>query len=218
MPTPTKAELETLALELYNALCDGQDDSEIADAFGLSAEVYQKLKSKALDDKAEEIRGRPQEHTYVLYIIEQIRNMRELDTMLRDFRKTKQYNAMLGALKLRSDLTDKILTRGQEFGIIAKKPDRKEIVGGIVIRDLTNEQLKRVVQRELKAVNEMMGSMDDTNILDVELGAIHHGPALPPATEGETADSTISTPTKHARAKTSKTSAKARGRPKQRVD
>lgn len=214
----TKAELELLALELYNALCDGQEDSEIASAFGMSAEAYQKLKTKALDDKAEELRKRPPEHTYVLYIIEQIRNMRELDTMLRDFRKTKQYNAMLGALKLRSDLTDKILTRGQEFGIIDKKPDRKEIVGGIVIREMTNEQLRRVVQRELHAVNKMMIDLPDENILDVELGAIHHGPALPAATEAEAADSTIPTPTKHARAKTNKTSAKSRGRPKQRVD
>lgn len=214
----TKAELEMLAQEVFESLCEGMLDSDIMTALGADPETYAKIRAKAFDLKSDEIRTRSSEHTYVQYFIDQSQNLRELGTMLKSFRKTKQYNAMLGAIKLRSDLTDKLIAKGQELGLIAKRAERREIVAGIVIKDLSNDQLRRTAQRELAALNKMMGEMGDASILDLDPGALHHGPALPPVIEAEAKEDTIAAPTKHARARQSKVSSKARGRPKQRVD
>ena len=59
---------------------------------------------------------------------------------------------MVGAIRLRADITDKLITTGQTLGIIEKEPDTKVIIAGVNVSDMKDKELKRGV---IKAVNGM---------------------------------------------------------------
>lgn len=175
----TKDQLREAVQHIYSAMIEGSADADIAAEMGLSAEEYQTLKTAMFDAKADEVRSRPTEHTYVQYVIDQVRNVKDLTDMIGDFKASKQYNAMVGAVKVRAEIYDKIVKFGQEFGLIHKEAKKGELLVGHLIADMTNKQLKAAITAELGALNGLVKKYGDGNIMDMAPGALHHGPALP---------------------------------------
>jgi hypothetical protein len=175
-------EVSDLAELAYDALLSGMDADEVRDDLALNEDDFKAVLVHMFDAKAEEVRSKPTEHVYVQYIIDQCKNIADLTKLVGEFRTTRQHSAMVSAIKARSDIQDKIIERGQQFGIIASAPERQgQLVAGIVIAELTNMELKQTIMRELKETNRMMEQFGDRPFIDVEAGEIHRGPALPPA-------------------------------------
>ena len=172
-----KEYIKEAAATIFAALCDGKNDKEVIDEMGLSAEQYEQLKAAMFDSKADEVRTRPTEHVYVEYLINQINNINDLTQMIELFKTTKQFNAMVGAVRARSEIYDKLIARGQEFNLIHKRPDRKEIVAGVMIGDLTNKDLKKLITGELGKLNKMMKRYGDKEMMAIEPGPIYMGPS-----------------------------------------
>lgn len=182
MTSLTKKELEELAQVAFDALVSGMDASELRDELALDEDDLKAVLVHMFDAKAEELRNRPTEHVYVQYVIDQCRNIVDLTKLIGEFKTTRQHSAMVSAIKARSDIQDKMIERGQEFGVIAKPTERNgPLVAGIVIAELTNNELKQTIVRELKEVQRMMAQFGDANIIDVEVSELHRGPALPAA-------------------------------------
>jgi hypothetical protein len=177
----TKEQLKEAMLRIYGMLCSGDEESDILDEMGLSADEYEKIKAAMFDLKAEEVRSRPVEHVYVQYLIDQTRNLRDLDTFIRENRNTKQATATVGAIRARATILDEIITKGQEFGIIKKVPNRTELIGGVVLAELTNNELKREMTGALGALNFLLEKYGERNIIDVTTGDLHRGKGLPEA-------------------------------------
>lgn len=171
----TKDQVKEAIATIYGALCEGQADKDVIDDMGLSAEQYEQLKAAMFDAKADEVRAKPTEHVYIEYMINQINNINDLTTMIEQFKSSKQYNAMVGAVRARGEIYDKLIARGQEFGIIHKKPDRKEIVAGVLIGDLSNKELKKLITSELGKLNGLMKRYGDADIMAIEPGPLHLG-------------------------------------------
>lgn len=182
MSALTKQELDDLSAVAYDALLSGMDMSELRDDLALDEDDFKAVLVHMYDAKAEEVRNRPTEHVYVQYIIDQCRNLGDLTKVISEFKTTRQHSAMVSAIKARSDIQDKIIERGQQFGIIAKAPEGGgQLVAGIVIAELTNTELKQAIMRELKEAQRFMTEYGDTNFIDVKVSEVHRGPALPPA-------------------------------------
>jgi len=177
----TKEQLQEVITTIYARMAEGKMDDEIMVETGLAAEDYRKLKAAMFDQKADEIRARPTEHTYIQYMIDQAQNVKALSDMIEEFKTTKQYNAMVGAIRARSEIYDKLIDKGQEFGLIHREPDKK-IVGGFVVADLSNKQLKTMITGELQVLDKLMRRYGDRNILDMVPGSLHRGPAMKEAT------------------------------------
>jgi hypothetical protein len=169
--------LEAIA-KIYGLLADGKKDDEIIVEMGISAEDYKALKAAMFDSKADEVRTRPIEHVYVDYILKQTENIKDLTAMISDWKNTKQYTAMVGAVRARSEIYDKMISVGQDCGIIHKQADRKEIMAGLIIADLTNKQLKQAITKELDGLNVLMKRYGDADIMAIDAGTLHHGEAL----------------------------------------
>lgn len=168
---------------LWGLLMEGHSDSEARDALGLDLDTYKNVKLRCLDRKAQELRKTPIEHTYAQYILDQCQNIRELTDAIAKYKKDdKTSNALIGAIRLRADLYDRVMTKGQECGIIHKAADKKQVVAGVVVTDLTSDGIRTAIQNELAQINELMSSHGETSFMDVKAGALHHGPALPAAT------------------------------------
>ncbi len=202
---------------IYTSMCEGKLDNEIMASMGLEPEEYKKLRAAMMDAKADEVRNQPTEHVYVEYMIKQAKNIADLTKMIDEFTTTKQYTALVGAIRIRAELYDKLIAKGQEFGLIHKEPDRKEIVAGVLVADLSNKQLKTAIVGELTNLNQLMSRYGDSKILDMAPGTLHHGPRLPPAAMADSAalgDRAKKPTSKTAKAKNAKRHA---GRPKQRA-
>jgi len=198
----TKAQVQEAIATIYNKIAAGRSDKEIMAIMGLAGEDYVKLKQAMLDAKADEIRAKPREHVYVEYMLNQAVNITDLTTMIDDFHTSKQYNAMVGAIRARAEIYDKLIAKGQEFGLIKKEPERKEIMAGILVAEMTNQQLRKAIVGQLAGLDRLMKTHGDKTLLEIPAPvSLHHGPSLPAHKEESIAERKLS---KTVRANTSK--------------
>lgn len=102
----------------------GKTPEEIAVAMDLGVNTVSRELNTALDTLIKHYAMPTPEQTFVRYAafqFEVIRKLEESIDMFRDDSETKQYNAMISALKTQSDIYDKIMNKGTEFGVIQKK-------------------------------------------------------------------------------------------------
>lgn len=177
----TKSEIREAIISIYTRMGKGWSDKKIMKKMGLDAEDFAAIKSAMFDAKAEEIRSMPEEHMYVRYIIEQNINIKDLTEIIKGFDpEKKSHNAIVGAIRARSEILDKIIAKGQEFGLIKKTPTRKEIIAGVVVGELSDNQLKTGITDALKYLGGLVktyGSKDKFLELS-EPTNLYHGPKL----------------------------------------
>ena len=171
----TKGELLEVAATIYNEMISGSSEADIMDLLGLDAETFQQARKFMLESRAEQIRGKSREHVYVEYVIEQTGNIRKIDKMMSGLTDQKQYNALVGALRLRSDILDKIITKGQDFGLLHRDPKRSEIVAGVLVAEMSDRDLKKAITGQVKLLNDLVSTHGDTDILALTPGPIHYG-------------------------------------------
>ena len=170
---PKGSELRAQLAIIRSQKQDGQTDEEIAMELGLPWEDYEKLLSKFYDLESEAIRTRPTEKVYVDYVNDQLANIRDLTKILDTFNTTKQHSAMVGAIRARSEIQDKVIKMGQEFGFIDKRPDTR-FVAGVLVHKLSDNELKSSIEEKLGALAALQAEFGEgANILDVPVGDIH---------------------------------------------
>jgi len=119
------------------------------------------------------MRGRTTEEVYVDYTLKQTQNIKDLTRMLGAFEETKQHAAMVGAVRARSDILDKIIAKGQEFGFIEKKPETK-VIAGVIVSQLSTHELRKAIAGELGQLEKLMSDFGDApSIVDIEPGPTH---------------------------------------------
>ncbi len=212
----TKADVSEAKQLIWDQLSKGVRDMEIIERLGVEAETYVSLKAQMLDDKAEELKNKPSEHVYIEYCLAQHENIHTLTEMIKDFKSTKQYNAMVGAVRARADLQDKLIAKGQEFGVYKKTPAGR-VIGGLLVADLSSSDLKSAITKAIGNLDKMINRYGDSDIIDVPSSSVnlHYGPALPPPSMLEEPSSVVAPKgrsSKTFRAKTSRTSKASRGR------
>jgi hypothetical protein len=183
----TKTELAEAAKLLYHELIDGDAPDDIADIYGWDEEAYQKIQKMMFATRAEEIRGKPSDHAYVEYIIEQKRNAKDLTDLINNLDQKRQYNMVLGAIRLRSEIADKILDRGFEFGLIQKQGQTGlgsgntfNIIGGVDVNVMTAPQLTTAIASQLSELQSYMERFGNgKNIMELSTGPLHYGESAP---------------------------------------
>ncbi len=177
----TKEQRKEAMVQLFTLLTQGMTEKEAMEHMNLDADTFEQLRVGMFDFKSEEIRKRPPEHVYVQYLIDCTRGIKDLDMMIQTFQRgdSKQYNAIVGAVRARTEIYNHIIQKGQEFGILEKKAEEKIIRAGIVLTNLASPELQAMIVKELKAASDMMKRHGDSNILEIEPGPSHY--QLPPA-------------------------------------
>lgn len=183
MPITLKgAELRALCAKLRSYLVVSDDEHEIAKQLGLSWEDYEDLKRRFYELEEQTLRKRTDEQWFIDYLAKQQRNQEDLTRMIELFENSKQYNAMIGAVRARADINDKIVERAQEFGFVSKEPDKKLVAHGHFVADgLSTAEIKGKLAEALgasKALLERYG--DERSIIDVTPPKIHRDEHLTP--------------------------------------
>ena len=185
----TKAELAEAAKSLFADLVSGEDPQEIADVMGWDAETFATVQKAMLVSRAEEVRAKPADHVYIEYMIDQKRNINDLTDLINNLDKKRQYNAVVGSIRLRAELTDRILERGFDFGILKRaesgggglgQGNTFNIIAGVDVSAMTTPQLRDAITGQL---NELHGHIeafgDGVDITKLATGTLHYGDRAP---------------------------------------
>lgn len=175
----TRKQKVALAAEIYGHLVDGDTDAEIMKELNVSADDYAAAKKILLASKGEEEEGLNPKERFARYIIEQERNMVDLTDLVNNLNSSTQYSAIVGAIRMRSEIADKIISTGQTLGIVAKEPERRLILGGISIGDMNETDLRKGVLDAIGGLGKMIERYGtSSNIRALSPGTLHHGEAV----------------------------------------
>lgn len=197
---PTKTEMLEMAATIYGEMIAGSTDDEIMDVLGIDAETFSLAKKFMLESRAEVLRSQPREHVYIEYVTRQEHNIQDLNKFISGLDSKKQYNALVGAIRLRADIIDRIVTKGQEFGLIRKEPERREVVAGVLVAELSTPDLRKAIAGQVSKLNELVERYGDTDIMSLPPPMTHHGKGI------ETTGEALKRPEGKVKAKTSRRS------------
>lgn len=172
-----KVEEEGKRQRLLKWLSEGMTDDEIAASLGMEKAEFWEWKKRALKDEAEALRLKPVEEVYAEYLAAQRGIMEELGRVARKFDRAKHYTATVAALKAKSEILDRVIKTGQDFGILEKRAERKEVVAGVLVAKMDEEQLRGAIAGELARMGALLGEYGGRSMAEVETGELHR--ALP---------------------------------------
>lgn len=172
------------AATIMEMMVAGESDDSIMAVLGMDAETFYEAKKFMLESKAAEHRTKPREHVYVEYVLDQKGNIRLVDNMLTKLDAPTaggkmHYNAFVGAVRLRSDIMDRIMDRGFDLGILRKSSGgQAEVVGGFKVAGLTDDDLRKEIAALTKSTSDLVEMHSEGDLLSVDAGPTHHGPGL----------------------------------------
>lgn len=169
----TDEELRGALAEMKSFLATGKSDEETCLAMGITWENYDKLKRVFYDFEAARSR-KSTEETFVDYVLHQRAVIKDLTDAYEKFKASNQSNAMVGALRARADVYDKIIKVGQEFGLIEKKPEEKRILGGLAIANVSDDRLRSMIVAEIAGVDQLMKTFGNVSMAEIEIGETHY--------------------------------------------
>ncbi len=162
-------------MTVYEEKEKGLDDTEIMDVLGVDPEDYHEILSLMFSTKGDEVRRKTTEEHYVQYCLEQRRCIKDIDELTKNLNEKTQYNAIVGAIRLRSDILDKMVERGQEFGLIAKAPEKRQIMHGHVLADLSDKDLKKKIAEQLTDMGDLVKRFGDGKIDSLPKRDLYYG-------------------------------------------
>jgi hypothetical protein len=155
----TRALLSELKLRLVN----GEADEQIQELLGVTVGKYNELKKELYRQEQASLQSKSTEDVYLEYQWAQRKCIEDLDAAILGIPEN-QPNALIGAIKARSDIHDKILKTGQDMGVIAKEPERKVVVHGHIIAQLDNAALRKMIAQETNQLAGAIAKYGDTDM------------------------------------------------------
>jgi len=166
------AELRAVLYEMKLRLSDGSTDEEVMTLLGISTVgKYNELKRELYRQESADVRQKSTEDVFLEYKWAQEKCMRDLDDAMKGIPEN-QPNALVGAIKAKSDIIDKILKTGQDIGVINKEPERKVVIQGHVIAQMSNNELRKLIAQETSSLADALAKYGD---VDMDGNAIDDG-------------------------------------------
>lgn len=198
-----------LAAEIYSMMMEGDSDGEIIESLDISPQEYSIAKKFLLENKGNEEHGMSSKERFAKYVIDQQRNVVALDELIINLNSKTQYNALVGAIRLRSDIADRVITTGQTLGVISKEPEKKMVMNGVVVADVSDKDLKKELVKSIVSFGKMMkrygGGKD---ILEIKTGELHRGEGIKILAEDFASTAAMGAPPMKPKAKDKKNRAK----------
>lgn len=195
-------QLRAACAKLRAYLAAGETDHKACEQLGMSWADFEELKARMMEFEVERVKDTPPEQIYVEYLINQESNIQALTDMIGQFQESRQATAMVGAVKARAEIYDKMIAKGQEFGFVKKVPERQEIVAGIMVATLSNEELRAAIAGEMTSLHGLMDAYGTKPIIDVTPGKLHY--SMPPPAPQPLLSAGGEEPKQHARNKVHK--------------
>jgi hypothetical protein len=93
--------------------------------------------------------------TFSNYKLMQYQAARELEDLAEVFRHSRQFSALVTAIKARSDILDRVIKTGQDLGIVKRAAREVNVNAKIDFRSMNVSELKVHLSNEIKEVNDL---------------------------------------------------------------
>jgi len=150
---------------VQDTIMRGLTDEQATRELGIGLPEYRKLQTGVMDRLIEQIQRQTTYQVYAHYVLEQKSCVLELQKMIDGFKTSKQHNAIVGAVKAKSEILDKIISKGQDMGVIEKRAKRIEFIGSLDVRNMTDVDIARSIMLEMQEINELV----DEGIIDAKI-------------------------------------------------
>jgi hypothetical protein len=126
-------------------------DFEICDYMEIKGHELARIKKEIFYEEIHGIRNMSSEEMFAQYKMQQMEVIKDIDVLVERFKGTKQLQALSSMIKTKADIFDKIIEKGQEFGVISKTAEKTAIlVGNLNLAESNADQ----IEAELKKVND----------------------------------------------------------------
>ncbi len=160
----TASELRTLLYEMKLRVMEGDSDEEIMTLLGVATVAkYNELKRELYRQEASDLQTKSTEEVFLDYKWAQEKCMKDLDDAMSGIPEN-QPNALIGAIKAKSDIIDKILKTGQDIGVINKEPEKKVIIQGHIIAQMDNGTLRKLIAQETNMLADALTKYGDQDM------------------------------------------------------
>lgn len=149
--------------KLKALLAGGSSDLDAEIEMGLDHVVYLALKREMYAQDKIDLHGKSTEEVFIDYRLAQEGCIKELNGMISKFETSRQYNAMVGAVRAKADIYDRIIARGQEFGVLEKVPEKKQVIAGVMVAGLDNNELRQTIAKllvDVDGITKKYGAVD----------------------------------------------------------
>jgi hypothetical protein len=93
---------------------------------------------------------------YEQYRTQQLQACAELENLAEAFKKSSQHNALVAAVKARSEILDRIVKMGQELGLIKRAAHEVEIHAKVDLRQLSIAELRVQLAKEVRDLKSLL--------------------------------------------------------------
>lgn len=148
------------------ARIEGSPPDEIADAMGLDVAEVESAIAEMDAEETSDLLGRSPEQWFLDYVRRSNANLRALDGLIVESQGDKARNGStaVAAIKARQDIADKVIDRGQNLGLINRKPVQSE--HRVLLGRLDDIALVEHLERELLTTRRLLAS-SGTPMLEV---------------------------------------------------
>lgn len=158
-------------------IANGLNEDAIAHELGISLKDVKWLKKQVTRDYLDEVQDKKPSEIYALYCMRMEGCITDLNKVKKAALRSKQISAAVGCVKAKQVILNSLMEKGQDLGVIVKKPTQVEFIGGIAIADLSDEDLRIQLGDEVTAFYAALGKYEETSFLDTPSPKIYR--ALP---------------------------------------
>lgn len=153
------AEVHRMLGNMRLDLVNGKDEAETAATYHWSVEMVRALREAVYMQERLIVRRSPEE-TFIDYALRQEGCARELNDLIPSLRADpKSIGAAVTAIKVKSDILERVLKAGQDLDIISKAPKRHQVtvVDGIDVSGMSDPALRQLTMKVLSRFQRLVG-------------------------------------------------------------
>jgi hypothetical protein len=152
--------------QFVRLLAIGCDREEVIEQMGLNNSEYEELLENFYKEAERDFKGKSSLRIFTDYTTRQVQFVKDLEDLKIALQKMNWKNgqAYVAAVKTQSDIFDKIITTGQNLGVIVKTPDQVLFVGGRDARDMESDELDVAIKKELEEAKRIASSSRDEKL------------------------------------------------------
>ena len=143
-------------------------DEEVQEQLELTDEEITGLKRKLLNQELTKISHRPTDEIYVEHRIRMGGVIKQLETITKDAKSAKQYQAAMGAQKTIASILDNLIDRGQDMGVIPRAAKKHEVIGGVMVSTLSNSELLDHIAEAVNVTRVLVKNYGDKRFIDID--------------------------------------------------
>ena len=155
-----------MVARMKEAMVLGESDERLSRAMQWNPETIGLLRQTVLEQEKALLR-RPGVEAYIDYLYRQEGFIRDLNLVVDEYRQNpgevKLAPAAVAAIRAKSEILDKVLKTGQDFGVIRKAATKKEldVVEGHSVAELSDTELRNLIFGLLKRMSKLVTQYGD---------------------------------------------------------